>query len=362
MFNRYSLFRLIYASCLVVLSSLFSTSQAQDNMVVDIIKPVISTHSKILKLSGSLSAEKYSMLSPRVDGLIAKVNVDAGSHVKKGDVLLQLDPTMSQYQLKQIKANVIRVMADRNEADRIVKEAEGLIARKTIPQNELAIRKANLELKKAELLSVRASQAIIEETLRRHDLIAPFSGVISNKMSEMGEWVSRGDSVLELVNLDEVRLDIKVPQEHFAEMTKGAVVTVISDAYPKQRLKGHIHAVVPVSDSQVRAFLVRITFDNKTLSLLPGTSATAEFTMPLANNHQLLIPRDALLINPDGSHSVFIIENDKAFRRKVELGRILPAGVNIISGINIDDWVVVRGNEVLHHQQSVTVNYIDGIR
>jgi RND family efflux transporter MFP subunit len=224
MFSRYYQPRLFYVFSLVALSALSSISQAQENMVVDVIKPVISSNSQILRLSGSLTAEKHSMLSSRVDGLIAKVNVDAGSHVKKGDVLLNLDPTMSEHELEQVKANVGKVIVDRNEADRMVKEAEGLVTRKTLPQNELAIRKANLALKKAELLSVSASQSIIEETLRRHELIAPFSGVISNKMTEMGEWVSRGDPVLELVNLDEIRLDINVPQEHFADINRGASV------------------------------------------------------------------------------------------------------------------------------------------
>lgn len=356
MFSRYNLPRLFYVFSLVALLTLSSISQAQEKMVVDVIKPIISSNSQILRLSGSLTAEKHSMLSPRVDGLIAKVNVDAGSHVKKGDVLLNLDPTMSEYELKQVKANVGKVIADRNEADRMVKEAEGLVTRKTLPQNELAIRKANLALKKAELLSVSASQSIIEETIRRHELIAPFSGVISNKMTEMGEWVSRGDPVLELVNLDEIWLDINVPQEHFADISRAASVTVISDTYPEQRLKGQIQSVVPVSNSLARAFLVRVTLDNKSLSLLPGTSATAEFNIQLMNDVPLVIPRDALLINPDSSHSVFIIEDDKALRRKVELGRTTADGVNITHGLSVDDWVVIRGNEVLHHEQLVSIN------
>ncbi|HEC60063.1 hypothetical protein LCGC14_0584820 [marine sediment metagenome] len=356
MSSRYCLQSFFYTFCLFILSGLISVSQAKENMVVDVIKPVISSSSQILRLSGSLTAEKHSMLSPRVDGLITKVNVDSGSHVKKGDVLLLLDPVMSEYELKQAKATVTRVIADRSEADRMVKEAQGLVTRKTLPQNELAIRKANLALKNAELLSANASQALIEETLRRHELIAPFSGVISNKMSEVGEWVSRGNPVLELVNLDEIRLDINVPQEHFADINRGATVSVVSDAYPDQHLDATIQSIVPVSNSLARAFLVRVTLDNKTLSLLPGTSATAEFNIKITNDKQVLIPRDALLINSDGSRSVFIIKDDKALRRKVELGRTTAEGVNITKGLSVDDLVVIRGNEVLHHEQLVSIN------
>jgi RND family efflux transporter MFP subunit len=357
MFTCYRL-PLIFAFFGFILSAFFAVTQAQENMVVEVINPLISTNPHKLKISGSLMAEKRSSLSPRVDGLIIKVNVDAGSQVKKGDVLLKLDPTMTQHQLKQVKANVIKAAADRDEAQRLVNEAQRLIARQHIPENELAMRKANLEIKKAEVLAIKASQATIEETLRRHELIAPFSGVISNKMSEAGEWVSRGDAVLELVNLDEIRLDINVPQERFSDIHEGALVTVISDAYPEELLKGQIQAIVPVSHAQVRAFLVRVAIDNKTLSLLPGTSATAEFDIKLADQSQLVIPRDALLNNPDGSHSIFIIEDEKALRRKVTLGRVVDDGVNIVDGLEADELVVVRGNEVLHDQQSVRTKQI----
>jgi len=352
---RYNVNRYFYVLYLFCLSALLSTVQAQENIIVEVIKPKLSGNNQTLVFSGTITAKKRSMLSPRVDGLVAVVNVDAGSKVAKGDVLLKLDSVVLQKQLKELKINVRKAIIERDEAQRVVKEAERLISSKHIPENELATRKANLELKEAEVLAIKASQEIMEETLRRHQLIAPFSGVISHKMTEAGEWISRGDTVLELVSLDEIRLDINVPQEHFADLTKETIVRIISDAYPDQPIKGKIQAIVPVSDSQIRAFLVRVAMDTNDLSLLPGTSAIAEFEVQGADNH-LLIPRDALLNNPDGTHSVFIIENDKAYRRKVELGRAIDNGVNIVNGIDVDDQIVIRGNEVLSDQQSVHIN------
>jgi RND family efflux transporter MFP subunit len=350
--------RLFLTISFALLTLFTSSAFAKQNMVVDVVKAQHSNNGQLLALSGTLTAEKRSLLSPRVDGLISEVDVDAGSKVSQGDVLLVLDSVMTQHELTQIKANVGRAEADLNEARRLVTEAERLISSKHIPQNELAIRKANLQLKQAELSAIKASQANVEETIRRHRLIAPFSGVISTKYSEAGEWVSRGDAVLELVNLDRVRLDVNVPQERFADITKNTHVVVSSGAYPNQKLAASIQAIVPVSNAQVRAFLVRITLENSEFSLLPGTSAIAEFDINSASSEHVLIPRDALLINPDGSYNVFIVKDGKAYRKKVDIGRVTPQGVNVSRGLTADDLVVIRGNEVLSDQQTVTVNKV----
>jgi len=349
---------LFYVRPLVLLTLLlgsFSVDAAQDKMVVEVMTPQLSVDSQTLVFSGTFTAQKHSMLSPRVDGLVSEVTVDAGSQVIKNALLLKQDSVLIQKQLNAHMANVKKAQVELDEAERLVKEAQRLVQKKHIPENELAIRMANLELSKASLLAMKASQKTLEETMKRHELIAPFSGVIRNKMTEVGEWVSRGDPVLELVSLDDISLDINVPQEYFSMIDKDTSVTVSSDLYPDHIIDAHIQAVVPISDEGIRAFLVRITLDSKDLVLVPGTSALATLAVNNGDNMHLLLPRDALLSNPDGSHSVFIIEDNKAIRRKVELGRNSDNGITIVSGINKDDLVVIRGNEVVSNQQSVHV-------
>ncbi len=341
--------------CWQMLITFTICSQVHANALVEVVKPILSNEAQTLQVSGSLTTEKRSLLSPRMDGLVVKVNVDAGSEVKQNDVLIQLDPALVQHQLAQAKANVAKAIVGRDEAQRLVAEAERLRTNNHIPQSELAKRKAALELTKPELLAVKAAQANIEEMLRRHTLTAPYSGVISKKMTEAGEWVSRGDAVLELVNLDAIRLDVNVPQERFADINKDTLVNVIPDAYPSELLSGQIQAIVPVSDAAVRAFLVRITLDNKSRLLLPGNSATAIFNIQ-GQAQNLIVPRDALLHHPDGQMSVFIVEDDKAMRRHVKVGRQTTKGATITSGIDANQRVVIRGNEVLKDQQPVQIS------
>lgn len=328
---------------------------ADEAIPVSTITPTQSMVAETLTLSGSLTSEKQAMLSPRVDGLVKTVLVDAGYKVNKGDVLIKLDPAIAHQQYVQTQAATAEAEAARNEALRLVNEAESLRKKNYISESELANRKSNLALAEAALLAAKAAENTALEQLRRHDLPAPFSGVISAKMTEAGEWVNRGTPVLELVATDRVRLDVKVPQEQFSAVSETSPVEVIPDVYPNRRLPGKINAIVPVSDPQARAFLVRIVVDTSDINLLPGTSATAIIGLNDRSGQKLLVPRDALLLHPDGRHSVFVIDNGIAKRRQVTIGQQSQAGVSILEGLEADAQVVIRGNEVLRDGQAVTI-------
>lgn len=323
---------------------------------VSVVQPVVADLEQTLRLSGSLTAEKQAMLSPRMDGLVKEVLVDAGYRVKQGDILLRLDPAISQQQLAQARAATSEAQAGVLEARRLVEEAQRLRGENYISATELANREANLALAEAALAAARANENTRAEELRRHELPAPFSGVISAKMTEAGEWINRGDQVLELVALDRVRLDVNAPQEQFASINKTSDVNVYPDALPGQKLPGKITALVPVSNAQARSFLVRIVLDDTDTRLLPGTSATAEIKLDGGDLPGLSVPRDAVLRHPDGGRSVFTVNDDNtASRKQVEISQESNQRVVITGGIDQRDRVVVRGNEVLQEGDSVRI-------
>lgn len=327
---------------------------------VSVSKPIVAESTETLTLSGSLTAERRALLSPRVDGLVKEVLVDAGYRVKQGDILLRQDPAIATQQLEQAKAATSEAQASANEAERLVKEAKRLRGDNYISATELANRESNFALSQAALAAARAMQNTAAEQLRRHELPAPFSGVISAKMTEAGEWVNRGDQVLELVALDPVRLDVNVPQERFAEITTESRVEILPDALPSRKLSGKITALVPVSDAQARSFLVRILVDAEDVNLLPGTSASAVIYITGEQDKGYRVPRDAVLRHPDGGRSVFIVDDqNKAQRRSVTVGSESSEGIIITQGLTADDLVVIRGNEVLQDNDEVEINNDD---
>lgn len=339
---------------------LLNPAVADDPAPVSVAMPQQASVADTLRLSGSLSAERSARLSTRVDGLVAQINVDAGSRVEPGDILLALDPAIASLEQAEANAATAEAQAALTETRRLLDEALRLRQQNHISATEVAMRQANLAIATAAYNAARAREKTAAELLQRHQLPAPFAGVISARLTEVGEWVSRGTPVLELVALDQVRLDVMAPQERFADISNKTTVTVISDALPAQRLTGRITALVPVSDSAARAFLVRVVVEDTRVELLPGTSATAVFDLGDQQQSGLLVPRDALLRHPDGGQSLFVVNNGRAERRMVSTGSEGQQGVVILSGINAGEAVVIRGNEVLRDGQAVTV--IDGNR
>lgn len=335
----------------------FAPAWAQESVPVAVVQPRPAQVTEEIRLTGTLTAERSARLSPRVDGLVARVRVDAGDRVKAGAPLVELDSTLASHALERARAGTAEARARSDEARRLAAEARRLVAEKHLPQTELDRREADAELAAAALVASEASEREQAELLKRHTVPAPFAGVVARRLTDAGEWVARGTPVIELVATDRVRLDVQAPQERFAAIREDAVVRVLADSLPGESLAGRIVARVPVSDPSARTFLVRVLVDGAAGRLLPGTSATAVIGLP-GSRAALVIPRDALLRYPDGSHSVFVLRQSAggstAIERRVKLGRG-GAQVEILEGIEPTDLVVVRGNERLRDGQSVRI-------
>jgi RND family efflux transporter MFP subunit len=331
---------------------------AADSSPVRVVSLTASRPTTELRLTGTLTAERSTRLSSRVDGLVARVRTDAGAVVKGGDTLLEIDSTMAQLALERVEAEASRARTQAEESERLLQEARRLAAEKHIPQTTLDTREAEARLAQAARAAAEAARREQAELVRRHALVAPFDGVVTRKLTEAGEWVARGAPVLELVATDRVRLDVYAPQERFRDVVVNSEVRVTPDALPGTTLTGRVAARVPVSDQSTRNFLVRILIEDPQRRLPPGTSATAAIRVSREGGPTVIVPRDALLRHADGGHSVFVVEGDSeqslvSRRRNVKIGVTSAAGVEVISGLTGSERVVTRGNEILRDGQSV---------
>jgi RND family efflux transporter MFP subunit len=230
------------------------------------------------------------------------------------------------------------------------------VAERHLPRTELERREAELTLAKAVYGAAEAAEREQKALVRRNALPAPFDGVIARRSTDVGEWVTRGTPVLELVATQRVHLDLQVPQEYFPAIREDAEVqvSVIGAAAP---LQGRIVARVPVGEAGGRTVLVRIVLEAEGVRLLPGTSATALIKLRGATT-ALAAPKDALLQYPDGTRSVFVVEQRDgqsiARERRVEVGRS-GEQVEILQGLRAGERIVVRGNESLRDGQVVSI-------
>lgn len=336
--------------------ALFGAAQAQDAPPVTVVTPAPFEPAEALRFSGTLTSERHAELSPRVSGLVSRVLVDAGDRVAEGDLLLELDATLATLELQRAEAAVDEASTRLREAQRLREEGRALGT--NMAKTVLRTREAQVGIEAAAVARLDADRQTEVERVARHYLLAPFDGVVSRKRTEMGEWVETGTPVLELLATDRLRLDVQVPQEHFAGVALDTKVSVRLDAFPDQAFVGRVAAKVPLSDSGARTFLVRVLLDNPGGGMIAGMSAVAGFGLG-GDQVALGLPRDVLKRYPDGTTTVWVVERagaeDKVFERKVRIGRAIAETVDVIDGLKPDARVVLDGNETLQEGQAVRV-------
>ncbi|MDO8862949.1 efflux RND transporter periplasmic adaptor subunit [Haliea sp. E1-2-M8] len=313
-----------------------------------------------LSLQGSVTAERNARLSVAIGGLVTAMEVDTGDRVEAGDLLLELDPELARLQRDAASARAAQARIRRDDARRRLEEARVLLPQRGIA--ETAVRDLEAALAEAEATGeqAQAEAALQEALLARHSLRAPFAGVISKRLTDLGEWLDPGQPVFELVGMDGLLLDFAVPENHLASLSPGAAVKFVPGARPAAEHGGTIESVVPVAEPGARTFLLRVRPDAGVApDLLPGMSVTAQLQLATGRSG-VTVPRDAILRYPDGRVVVWSVEKEAdgagvAVENVVTTGLAFGGRIEISAGLAAGSQVVVRGNEALQPGQALAV-------
>lgn len=309
-----------------------------------------------LELSGTVTSPHASQISTSVEGLVSKVYFDSGAHVKQGDLLLELDAELEQAAYDQAEAQTAQAAAEVEDAKRRLRIAESLAKRKYGPQNEVEARQAEVDIDTATHDGFKAEQKRRKAILARHKLPAPYDGVISKRMAEVGQWVDPGTAVFELVAMRDFRVDVPVPQDYYARLREGAEVELEIDALPGEKVAAKIAALIPVSDPDARTFTLRVLPTRDDIPITPGMSARVLVNLD-TGRRDVAVSRDALIRYPDGRVTVWVLKEDgdtvSVTERRVEIGLAFDGLVQVLSGLKEGERVVVRGNESLREGQTV---------
>ncbi|MCB1676773.1 MAG: efflux RND transporter periplasmic adaptor subunit [Halioglobus sp.] len=311
---------------------------------------------RVLNLTGTVTAARAAQLSAATSGLVSVVHVDAGSAVQKGEVLLELDSELAQLQWQSARARQDQAVNALKDARRRLAEARVLVPQRSIAESVVRDIEAEVAIDEAALHQAEADAGYLQGVLERHQVKAPFDGVVSAKLTEAGEWVVPGQAVLGLVALDAVRLDFAVAEDFLADIQPGAALTFRLNAAPEHEYPGRVSTVVPVTDPQDRTFLLRVLADNPDQRLLPGMSVRASLKLD-TGRRALTVPRDAILRFPDGRTVVWTVEDGEggavAHENPVRIGLAFDTMVEIREGLRDGATVVVAGNETLQDGQRV---------
>ncbi len=256
----------------------------------------------MLTAVGSISPVQGATISAELAGTVSDIEFESGARVKKGDVLMKLNPSAEEAELRSAQADLELAKSDFDRA-------KDLANRKVISKAELDTAQAKFRQKKA---AVDNMQSIINKKVIR----APFDGIAGIRSVNRGQMVKEGEPLVSLQTLDQVFVDFSLPQQDLSKVKVGLPVKVTTDAIPGREFDGTLTAVNSAIDSATRTVSLQATLNNSDHALRSGMFARVSVILP-QKNPTLYVPATSVLYAPYGD-SVFVIEKQHDEKTKQE--------------------------------------------
>lgn len=296
---------------------------------------------------GTLNAVQGVTVAAEVPGKVVRISFEAGTPVRKGDILIRQDTSSEEAQLPGAVAQAELARAN-------LERAQLLLTKEYISRADFDSAVANAAQAKAQVENLRV--AIAKKTIS-----APFNGQLGIRLVNVGQILREGDPVVTLQSLDPIYVDFTLPQQQVPQLRLGLPVRVTSDALPGVMVEGRITAMNPNVDAETRTIKAQATVANRAGQLRPGMFVTVSVGLP-ARQKVLTIPATAVLYAPYGD-SVFVIEAQKdgkggsvARQQFVRLGEKRGDFVAVTSGLKEGETVVSTGVFKLRNGQPVAVD------
>ncbi len=308
------------------------------------------TWESLLPAVGSVTAVQGVELRSELAGTVREIAFESGGTAAKGQVLVRLDTSSEEAQLRsaEAQAELARLNLER---------AHGLHAQGVISQSDMDTAESASRQTVGQADAIRAT--IAKKTIR-----APFSGRLGIRSVNLGQFVHDGDAIVSLHSLDPVYVDFSLPEQQLAQIQRAMVVRVTTDATPGHVFTGKVTALNPEIDASTRNIKVQATVANGSGEMRPGMFARVQLVLPEAQP-LLVIPSTAVLHAPYGD-SVFVVSDVKdeksgktvkqAQMTTVRLGETRGDFVAVTTGLKEGQTVATSGVFKLRNGSLVAVN------
>jgi RND family efflux transporter MFP subunit len=336
------------------------SSKDADTVMIDKALPVtissVAKHEFADEVSaiGTMKAREISLLSPKVAGQVNQVLVDIGDRVKVGQVVIILDSTNITIGIKEARAALAaaesaipQANAQFEQAEKEYRRADELLKEKVISQSrfdqsEAAFKTAREVISSAMAQRDQAKAALetVLEYLKDTQIRSSISGTVVERNVEIGQVVAPGIQLLRIIDQTSLKLDASLPE---ADMDRVAIETeavITTDTFPDHEFYGKVTVVNPMVDRKTRTFLMRIEVPNPSEKLVDGMFARVK--VQVDKRSTLAVPRNALQRIPgSGTYYVFVVEENKACKRTVEIGATNDQYAEVKDGLAENENVII---------------------
>jgi membrane fusion protein (multidrug efflux system) len=276
---------------------------------------------------GTLRSIESVIIRPEVAGRIDQIRFKEGAPVASRDVLVTLDDDIVRSQLTEARASLNLSKANHERAAQLFRQKVG-----SAQARDQAL--ANMRVDEAR---VAVAEAQLDKTVIR----APFKGIVGLKKVSPGDYVNAGQDIVNLEQIDVLKVDFSVPELQLPALALGQTVNITVDALPGRSFAGKVYAIDPLIEAKGRSIAIRAHIDNADHVLRPGLFTRISVVTARIDG-ALVVPEEAIV--PVGQESfVYRVVDGKAAMTKVEIGVRRPGEVQVIQGLAAGETVVVAG-------------------
>ena len=319
----------------------YALAKAPARAPVPVVTAMVTSEPFMEKLEalGTTKANESVVVTPTVEERVIGILVDDGDFVSKGQVLVKLDDSEAQFLLAEARA---ALKEQRQQFDRM---------RRLAKTN--ATSRSQLDEEQGLLDIAAAKVSLLEARLQDYTIRAPFSGILGIRQISTGAVVDSDTVITTLDDTTTIKLDFTVPEAYLGVLKNGMTISAHSLAYPDHIFNGSVTAISSRVDPETRTLTIRAKVPNPDRLLRPGMLLTVD----LVKNRSLslIIPEEAVIQEKDKKFALVVTPDNTVEKIEIVTGRRNPGKLEVISGLNAGQQVIIQGLTRVRSGTSVNV-------
>ena len=276
---------------------------------------------------GTFEPNKETKVSADIQGKINSVLVDVGNIVKKGEALIQLDNTLLKLQLQTVEIQIEGLVSDVN--------------RYTVLAKADAIQGVQLEKTELALKSARVQKATLMEQINKTTIVAPFSGIVTAKLTEEGAFAAPGIPLLQSTDISFLKFTVNVPENELFQFKQNQIYSLKADVYPETLLSGKI--IMTGSKANIgSSFPVQFSVNNTSdLKIKSGMFGSVQLKKDSDEKH-IIIPASSI-VGTNIQPQVYTVNNRKAILKNITISNRFQNKAVVSAGLTEGDVIITNG-------------------
>jgi membrane fusion protein (multidrug efflux system) len=312
-----------------------------------------------IRATGQLTAKADATIAAQVVGQITEVVVDEGQAVESGAVLLVIDPERRELEVANASAQLAEARAELAVAKRSYQRTKRLSKGNVASEARLDEDRTRESLARSATSGAEARLGLARRALADSTVRAPFSGLVARRHVSVGEYLTIGTALFDLVALDPIEVEFTLSEIDSSKVELGDPVEVSIAPYPDETFRATVSMISPTLDPRTRTLRVKAELPNPDGRIRPGLFAHSDLGVS-ERLGALVVPEDAVVERADGAVIFRVGPDDRAERIQVETGVSVDGWIEIRDGLAIGDRVIVRGQVRVDDGIMVSVRHADG--